>query len=176
MNKVNLDIEFDAYYNERKEKFDEGGLYPFLEYLKGKKLENVTVRIDTDFYPFEETDIFCEKLYVKELSYEKKDHYFIAHVVTDAKAAKPLIKVICELGFHGNPGHSFEFKIDKERFGFDGDGADRVIKINGKKVFNNKLPQLYTDILNAGYDKKEVVNDDKLQEIISEAIKKVMNY
>ena len=39
MNEVKIKIEFNAYYNKRKGVFDEGGVYPILEYLKDNKYE-----------------------------------------------------------------------------------------------------------------------------------------
>ena len=182
MDNVNIDIDFCAYYNSKKKIFDEGGVYPFLEYLKGKKLEKATVRIDTDFYPYEETDIYCEKLTVKKLSYEtvEDDYEFIAHVTTDAKSAKVLIKVLCELGFHGNGGHSFGFEIvGDKKFSFDGDGADRIMKINGIKVRSNKNEaSMFSDMFKAGqqHEDENLIDEDRLQKIIQETIKKVMKY
>ena len=40
-----LKIEFCGYYNGKKEKFDEGGLYPFLEYCQSSKPKDVVVRL-----------------------------------------------------------------------------------------------------------------------------------
>ena len=67
-----LKIEFRAYYNDKKEKFDEGGLYPFLEYCQSSKPKDVVVRIDYDM-DFDEIDIYCESLAIRNLSYEKID-------------------------------------------------------------------------------------------------------
>ena len=65
-----LKIEFCAYYNNKKEKFDEGGLYPFLEYCQSSKPKDVVVRVDYDM-DFDEIDIYCESLAIRNLSYEK---------------------------------------------------------------------------------------------------------
>lgn len=65
-----LKIEFCGYYNDKKEKFDEGGLYPFLEYCQSSKPKDVVVRVDYEM-GFDEIDIYCESLAISNLSYEK---------------------------------------------------------------------------------------------------------
>ena len=128
-----LQIEFCAYYNDKKEKFDEGGLYPFLEYCQSSKPKDVVVRVDYEM-GFDEIDIYCESLAISNLSYEKIDSgNFVAKFTCDSKSGKPLMRVIYALGKAGNGGHSYTFTVGKEKFYFDGDGADRIMKINGVK-------------------------------------------
>lgn len=78
MNEVKIKIDFNAYYNEKKGIFDDGGVYPILEYLKANKLKDVVVRLDVDEKnknSWEEVDLFCKELSIKSLDYtvnEKK--------------------------------------------------------------------------------------------------------
>lgn len=144
-----LKIEFCAYYNDKKEKFDEGGIYPFLEYCQQSKPKDVIVRIDYEM-GFDEIDVYCESLGISNLSYEKvDDSKFIARFTCDSKSGKPMMRVLYGLGKAGNGGHSYTFTVGKEKFYFDGDGADRIMKINGVKFHSIKT----------AYDLGEVWND-----------------
>lgn len=144
-----LKIEFCAYYNDKKEKFDEGGVYPFLEYCQQSKPKDVIVRIDYEM-GFDEIDVYCESLGISNLSYEKiDDSTFIARFTCDSKSGKPMMRVLYGLGKAGNGGHTYGFTVGKEKFCFDGDGADRIMKINGVKFHSIKT----------AYDLGEVWND-----------------
>ena len=48
MNEVKIKIDFNAYYNERKGVFDDGGVYPILEYLKDNKLKDALRKLTDD--------------------------------------------------------------------------------------------------------------------------------
>lgn len=184
-----LEIEFSAYYNERKEKFDEGGLYPFLEYCQQSKPKDVMVRIDYDS-PFEEIDVYCESLGISKLSYEKTDGHgsnFIARFTCDSKSGKPIMKVIYGLGKAGNGGHSYGFSVGDKKFYFDGDGADRITKINGVKFHSikntydlggvwNKTTKKNNEESNNDIMSKNVVkiNEAQLRNLIKESVRKVL--
>lgn len=184
-----LEIEFSAYYNERKEKFDEGGLYPFLEYCKQSKPKDVMVRIDYDS-PFEEIDVYCESLGISKLSYEKTDGHgsnFIARFTCDGKSGKPIMKVIYGLGKAGNGGHSYGFSVGDKKFYFDGDGADRITKINGVKFHSikntydlggvwNETTKKNNEEDNNDIMSKNVVkiNEAQLRNLIKESVQRVI--
>lgn len=189
MKSPELEIEFSAYYNERKEKFDEGGLYPFLEYCQQSKPKDVMVRIDYDS-PFEEIDVYCESLGISKLSYEKTDGHgsnFIARFTCDSKSGKPIMKVIYGLGEAGNGGHSYGFSVGDKKFYFDGDGADRITKINGVKFHSikntydlgevwNKTTKKNNEESNNDIMSKNVVkiNETQLRKLIKESVRKVL--
>lgn len=172
MNGPELEIEFSAYYNEKKEKFDEGGLYPFLEYCQSSKPKDVVVRVDYDM-AFDEIDVYCESLGISKLSYEKTDgpgSNFIARFTCDSKSGKPLMRVIYALGEAGNGGHSYGFTVGKQKFYFDGDGADRIMKINGVKF--NKIKNTY-DLGKVWNDTTRKNNEESDNDIMSKNIVKI---
>jgi hypothetical protein len=173
MENIKLDIEFGAYYSEKSKTFD-GGIYPFLEYLKSNKVTDATIRLDTDNYPYEETDIYCEKMTIKKLSYEVLDdkRTYTAHVETDPASAKVLIKTLLNIGYLGNGGHTYSFRVGKEKFYFDGDGADWVKSINGKKVFR---PKDFVKDASEIYKKGQQPSEDMFNEIVSECMKKIID-
>lgn len=158
MKEVNLKIEFNAYYNERKGVFDDGGIYPILEYIKNNKLKNVLVRLDVDKKnetSWEEVDLFCNDLSIKKLGYtinDKKYPKYTANVVCKPSAAKSLIKMLVQMGYLGNGGHSYGIFIGDKHFSFDGDGADHISSINdidlNKELFSNISKQI--EIYNKG--------------------------
>ena len=182
-----LEIEFSAYYNEKKEKFDEDGLYPFLEYCQQSKPKDVMVRIDYDS-PFEEDDVYCESLGISKLSYEKIDgSNFVAKFTCDSKSGKPIMKVIYGLGKAGNGGHSYGFSVGEKKFYFDGDGADRISKINGVKFHSIKntydLGKVWNDTTRKNNEEsnnenmaKNVVriNEAQLRGLIKESVQKIL--
>ena len=183
-----LEIEFSAYYNEKKEKVDEGGLYPFLEYCQQSKPKDVTVRIDYDWL-FEEIDVYCESLVISNLSYEKiDDSNFVAKFTCDSKSGKPIMKVIYGLGKAGNGGHSYSFSVGEKKFYFDGDGADRIMKINGVKFTSIKntydLGKVWNDTTRKDNEEnnnenmaKNVIriNEAQLRKLIKESVIRVIN-
>lgn len=175
-----LNIEFCAYYNDKKEKFDEGGLYPFLEYCQSSKPKDVVVRVDYEM-GFDEIDIYCESLAISKLSYEKiDDGKFVAKFACDSKSGKPLMKVIYALGEAGNGGHSYGFTVGKEKFYFDGDGADRIMKINGIKFSKIKNAYDLGKVWNDTTRKNNEENTDNdmavnIEEIVSKTLKNCVN-
>ncbi len=174
-----LKIEFRAYYNDKKEKFDEGGLYPFLEYCQSSKPKDVVVRIDYDM-DFDEIDIYCESLAISNLSYEKiDDRNFVAKFTCDSKSGKPLMRVIYALGEAGNCGHSYAFTVGKEKFGFDGDGADRIMKINDVKFQKIKssydLGKVWNDTTRKNNEEIDNNMSVNIEEIVKQSIKNIVN-
>lgn len=168
MKEVNLKIDFNAYYNEKKGVFDDGGVYPILEYIKNNNLKNVLVRLDVDKKnetSWDEVDLFCSDLSIKKLDYtvnDKKYPKYTANVVCKPSAAKCLIKILIQMGYLGNGGHSYGIFIGDKRFSFDGDGADHIASINNsdlnKELYSNTYKQI--EIYNKGL--KET--DDSINE------------
>ena len=174
-----LKIEFCAYYNDKKEKFDEGGLYPFLEYCQSSKPKDVVVRVDYEM-GFDEIDIYCESLAISNLSYEKiDDGNFVAKFTCDSKSGKPLMRVIYALGKAGNGGHSYTFTVGKEKFYFDGDGADRIMKINGVKFPKIKssydLGKVWNDTTRKNNEEIDNNMSVNIEEIVRQSIKNIAN-
>lgn len=174
-----LKIEFCAYYNDKKEKFVEGGLYPFLEYCQSSKPKNVVVRVDYGV-SFDEIDIYCESLAISNLSYEKIDDItFLAKFTCDSKSGKSLMRVIYALGKAGNKGHSYGFTVGKEKFFFDGDGADRIMKINGIKFQKIKnacdLGSVWNDTVRKNNEEIDNNMNVNIEEIVRQATKNIVN-
>lgn len=174
-----LKIEFCAYYNDKKEKFDEGGLYPFLEYCQSSKPKDVVVRVDYEM-GFDEIDIYCESLAISNLSYEKiDDGNFVAKFTCDSKSGKPLMRVIYALGKNGNGGHSYTFTVGKEKFYFDGDGADRIMKINDVKFQKIKnsydLGKVWNDTTRKNNEEIDNNMSVNIEEIVRQSIKNIVN-
>lgn len=174
-----LKIEFCAYYNDKKEKFDEGGLYPFLEYCQLSKPKDVVVRVDYEM-GFDEIDIYCESLAISNLSYEKiDDRNFVAKFTCDSKSGKPLMRVIYALGKTGNGGHSYTFTVGKEKFYFDGDGADRIMKINDVKFQKIKssydLGKVWNDTTRKNNEEIDNNMSVNIEEIVRQSIKNIVN-
>lgn len=174
-----LKIEFCAYYNDKKEKFDEGGLYPFLEYCQLSKPKDVVVRVDYEM-GFDEIDIYCESLAISNLSYEKiDDRNFVAKFTCDSKSGKPLMRVIYALGKTGNGGHSYTFTVGKEKFYFDGDGADRIMKINDVKFQKIKssydLGKVWNDTTRKNNEEIDNNMSVNIEEVVRQSIKNIVN-
>ena len=192
MNEVKIKIDFNAYYNEKKGIFDDGGVYPILEYLKDNKLKDVVVRLDVDEKnknSWEEVDLFCKELTINSLNYtvnEKSHPKYTANVTCSPASGKSLIKMLVQMGFLGNGGHSYTILINDKRFSFDGDGADYISSINDTKVSRELLSvDKQIDVYNKGVQKEgENVNESscrfKITEndvanMVEEAIRKVIN-
>ena len=192
MNEVKIKIDFNAYYNEKKGIFDDGGVYPILEYLKDNKLKDVVVRLDVDEKnknSWEEVDLFCKELTINSLDYtvnEKSHPKYTANVTCSPASGKSLIKMLVQMGFLGNGGHSYTILINDKRFSFDGDGADYISSINDTKV-NRELLSVdkQIDVYNKGVQKEgENVNESSrrfkitendIANMVEEAIRKVIN-
>ena len=192
MNEVKIKIDFNAYYNEKKGIFDDGGVYPILEYLKDNKLKDVVVRLDVDEKnknSWEEVDLFCKELSINSLDYtvnEKSHPKYTANVTCSPASGKSLIKMLVQMGFLGNGGHSYTILINDKRFSFDGDGADYISSINDTKV-NRELLSVdkQIDVYNKGVQKEDEnlnessrcfkITENDIANMVEEAIRKVIN-
>ena len=192
MNEVKIKIDFNAYYSEKKGVFNDGGIYPILEYLKDNKLKDALVRLDVDEKnknSWEEVDLFCKELTINSLDYtvnEKSHPKYTANVTCNPASGKSLIKMLVQMGCLGNGGHSYTILINDKRFSFDGDGADYISSINDTKV-NRELLSVdkQIDVYNKGVQKEgENVNESSrrfkitendIANMVEEAIRKVKN-
>ena len=192
MNEVKIKIDFNAYYSEKKGVFNDGGIYPILEYLKDNKLKDALVRLDVDDKnknSWEEVDLFCKELSINSLDYtvnEKSHPKYTANVTCNPASGKSLIKMLVQMGCLGNGGHSYTILINDKRFSFDGDGADYISSINDTKV-NRELLSVdkQIDVYNKGVQKEgENVNESSrrfkitendIANMVEEAIRKVIN-
>ena len=192
MNEVKIKIDFNAYYSEKKGVFNDGGIYPILEYLKDNKLKDALVRLDVDDKnknSWEEVDLFCKELSINSLDYtvnEKSHPKYTANVTCSPASGKSLIKMLVQMGFLGNGGHSYTILINDKRFSFDGDGADYISSINDTKVSRELLSvDKQIDVYNKGVQKEgENVNESSrrfkitendIANMVEEAIRKVIN-
>lgn len=187
---INIKISFNAYYSEKSKKFD-GGLYPILEYIKENTLKNAIVRLDYDNKgktSWDEVDLFCEELSIKELSYEINDKYpkYIANIVCKPNSGKCLIKMLIEMALLGNGGHSYGILINDKKFGFDGDGADHISSINDIELTSeiyknqNKKIEIYNkgikNEINENMNNKQIkMNDKQFKTFIKESVRQTLN-
>ena len=193
MNEVKIKIDFNAYYSEKKGVFNDGGIYPILEYLKNNKLKDALVRLDVDDKnknSWEEVDLFCKELSIKTLDYtinEKSYPKYTANVTCNPASGKSLIKMLVQMGCLGNGGHSYTILINDKRFSFDGDGADYISSINGTKL-NHELFSFITNQIatyNTGVQKEDEsvnesscrfkITENDIANMVDEAIRKVIN-
>lgn len=192
MNEVKIKINFNAYYNEKKGIFDDGGVYPILEYLKDNKLKDALVRLDVDDKnknSWEEVDLFCKELSINSLDYtvdEKSHPKYTANLTCNPASGKSLVKMLVQMGFLGNGGHSYSILINDKRFSFDGDGADYISSINDTKV-NRELLSIdkQIDVYNKGVQKEDEnlnessrcfkITENDIANMVEEAIRKVIN-
>ena len=192
MNEVKIKIDFNAYYSEKKGVFNDGGIYPILEYLKDNKLKDALVRLDVDDKnknSWEEVDLFCKELSINSLDYtvnEKSHPKYTANVTCNPASGKSLIKMLVQMGCLGNGGHSYTILINDKRFSFDGDGADYISSINDTKV-NRELLSVdkQIDVYNKGVQKEDEnvnessrcfkITENDIANMVEEAIRKVIN-
>ena len=192
MNEVKIKIDFNAYYSEKKGVFNDGGIYPILEYLKDNKLKDALVRLDVDDKnknSWEEVDLFCKELSINSLDYtvdEKSHPKYTANLTCNPASGKSLIKMLVQMGFLGNGGHSYSILINDKRFSFDGDGADYISSINDTKV-NRELLSVdkQIDVYNKGVQKEDEnlnessrcfkITENDIANMVEEAIRKVIN-
>ena len=193
MNEVKIKIDFNAYYSEKKGVFNDGGIYPILEYLKDNKLKDALVRLDVDDKnknSWEEVDLFCKELSINSLDYtvnEKSYPKYTANVTCNFASCKSLIKMLIEIGRLGNIGHSYTILINDKSFSFDGDAADYIYSINDTKLnhelFSNINKQI--DVYNKGVQKEDEnvnesscrfkITENDIANMVEEAIRKVIN-
>ena len=192
MNEVKIKIDFNAYYSEKKGVFNDGGIYPILEYLKDNKLKDALVRLDVDDKnknSWEEVDLFCKELSINSLDYtvdEKSHPKYTANITCNPASGKSLIKMLVQMGFLGNGGHSYTILINDKRFSFDGDGADYISSINDTKV-NRELLSVdkQINVYNKSIQKEDEnvnessrcfkITENDIANMVEEAIRKVIN-
>lgn len=193
MNEVKIKIDFNAYYSEKKGVFNDGGIYPILEYLKDNKLKDALVRLDVDDKnknSWDEVDLFCKELSIKKLDYtvnKNKHPKYTANVTCSPASGKSLIKMLIKMAELGNCGHSYMILVNDKKFSFDGDGADHISSINDTEVnhelFSNINKQI--DIYNKGVQKEDEnvnesscrfkITENDIANMVEEAIRKVIN-
>lgn len=86
--------------------------------------------------------------YFKELNEDKNNEVTIEIKCTESAAYDSLLPMLKHIQDSGSAGHSFEIGVDpdrkmcegREKFGFDGDGPDRImsIKINSQEYKGKK--------------------------------------
>jgi hypothetical protein len=117
-----------------------------LDSLKKYK-KDIVIRLDgptyikkiNQFYKQEEV-IFIpkiQKLKYGEIIEESEDEYYsnyTLNVDTDEYTIQFLLKLFYRISMIGDCGHTFTICINNKEFiGWDGDGSDRIISINGNK-------------------------------------------
>lgn len=193
MNEVKIKIDFNAYYSEKKGVFNDGGIYPILEYLRDNNLKDALVRLDVEVKnknSWDEVDLFCKELSIKKLDYtvnKNKHPKYTANVTCSPASGKSLIKMLIKMAELGNCGHSYMILINDKKFSFDGDGADHISSINDTEVnhelFSNINKQI--DTYNKGVQKEDEsvnesscrfkITENDIANMVEEAIRKVIN-
>lgn len=183
-NIVNIKIDFNGYYSDKRKKFD-GGLYSILLYLKENKLNNTIIRLDVDKKndtTWKEVDLYCPELSIKTLDYSINDvkyPKYTANITCNPKSAKTLIKLLVEMAKLGNGGHSYGILINDKHFNFDGDGSDHISSINDieltSKIYNNVNKII--DMYNQGLQNNETIKltESELKKIIKNTVKHIVN-
>lgn len=111
-----------------------------LHYFEQER-KNVLVRMDYNDYNskgytnYNEVDIFIPKIKISNLILKNvsKDKYHSDNyaIFTCEKIMQNyLLKMFYNLSILGDPGHSFNWKVDDICLGWDGDGSDRILEIN----------------------------------------------
>ena len=89
------------------------------------------------------------------------------------------MRVIYALGKAGNGGHSYTFTVGKEKFYFDGDGADRIMKINDVKFQKIKssydLGKVWNDTTRKNNEEIDNNMSVNIEEIVRQSIKNIVN-
>lgn len=108
-------------------------LFPILEYLvdNGNNQQLVTLDVDEFFFG---RDLIFDTLKISNLhiNNDKDGYIHTASFTCTSHVAKNLLKLFYYIKQLGDGGHSYTIKINKEKFSWDGDGSDRIIKINGQ--------------------------------------------
>jgi len=126
-----------------------------LRYFEEER-KNVLVRLDYKDYNskgwanFEEVDIVIPKIKISNLTFKvnrldryNSDNYAIFNC--EMLMQKYLLKMFYLLSKLGDPGHSFSLKVDDIEAGWDGDGSDRIVAINGDEKWKEKAFTKYND-------------------------------
>jgi hypothetical protein len=73
--------------------------------------------------------IFLDDIEIKSLENTVIEKYSYILEIKCGKNFKKLVSLFLAIANNGNSGHSFDYFVDDERFGFDGDGYDRIKEI-----------------------------------------------
>lgn len=179
---MEMTIKYSGYFNKKGE--PEGGVQEILEFLKTFNKKDVIVRLD--YYKknktsWDEVDLFCNSLKISGLEIEDtdRDSWKIAKITFNETSEVDLIKLFINIGLLGNGGHSYSLLIDDKSFGFDGDGADRVIEINGLPLRGDNMKQYnwgkFTYANTHKEEKTTTLNEQQLRECVKKIITKVLN-
>ncbi len=173
-------IKYSGYFNKKGE--PEGGVQEILEFLKGFNDKDILVRMDYDEKnktSWDEVDLFCKSLKISnlEITEGERESEKIATIEFNESNEKDLIKLFVNIGKIGNGGHTYSILIGDKSFYFDGDGNDRVIAINGRKLTNETTkPYKLVEFTYANTHKDEIsFNEQQLRECVKKIITKVLN-
>lgn len=177
---MEMTIKYSGYFNKKGE--PEGGVQEILEFLKGFNGKDITVRMDYDKKnktSWDEVDLFCKSLKISNLKIvngERGDEK-IATIQFNESNERDLIKLFVNLGAIGNCGHTYSLLIGDKEFYFDGDGDDRVISINGRKLTSETMkPYRLVEFTYAKTHKEEVLfNEEQLRECVKKIITEILN-
>lgn len=174
-----MTVKYSGYFNKKGE--PEGGLQKILEFLTTFNKKDVLVRMD--YYKknktsWDEVDLFCKSLKISSLEIQQGErNEKIARFTFTETSEIDLIKLFANIGLIGNPGHCFEILIDNKEFCFDGDGADRVIEINGLPLRGENFKQHnWANFTYANTHKEEItLNESQLRECVKNIIIEILN-
>ncbi len=171
-------VVFGSY--SKKDGTPEDGVYEILQYLEGLKEKDILVRLDPDM-KYEGVDLFCDSLSIKNLQVKKINDRGEYEASFETKNKSNIIRLLANMGNIGNGGHSYDIKIGKKTFYFDGDGADRIVSINGVELRGDMKKPYYWGKF---YEKEEKIdesmrkiiklNESQLKNLVMESAKRVM--
>jgi hypothetical protein len=125
--------------------YKDEGFAKIMTYLSEKGEGQQLIKLDED-NPMDEIDLIFDTLKISGLSIEEdKDNKYNINIsfYCTYKVAKYYLKFIYSLKTLGDGGHSYTVNINGKHLFWDGDGADRIVKINGKDCSSVKT--LYKD-------------------------------
>ena len=175
-----MTIKYSGYFNKKGE--PEGGVQEILEFLKGFNGKDIIVRMDygkKNKTSWDEFDLFCKSLKISSLEVEKgeREDERIATIQFNESNERDLIKLFANMGSIGNGGHTYSILIGDKEFYFDGDGDDRVIAINGRKLTSETTkPYKLAEFSYYSTHKEEIsFNEQELRECIKKIITEILN-
>lgn len=89
---------------------------------------------------------------VQHITKKYNDPVVLTIETTESAAVETLIPLLEELKFHGDIGHSSEIIIDsndpdyEKKYGFDGDGADRIKDIKMEALVSKEKSKLIKNL------------------------------
>lgn len=125
---MNIILKCDGYKGE--------GMGRILEYLSENGSGQQLIKLD-QIDKLNGIDLIFDTLKISNLKLEipkdnKYGNEYTASFNCTYEVANNILKLIYNLKKLGDGGHSYEVKINKKSFSWDGDGSDRVNSINGK--------------------------------------------